>query len=211
MFRILGLPIELRLMVYEQLPRRRMGLTEVYQNGNREGPRFDLLSRCVDLAILRTSKTIHAEAKDVLRKVTNDWMLCQSTHFIVFRDRGIEMKDDYYSFGSEMRWVVNDHIQDLCNAYGEGPDRMTALGTKATLVFRIMIICRCLYSLIWPLPLPLAINFERGPNCDGDPRVAALVRRIAYKAYFSHDVVLLCSLRSVSYKHMFEQHADLSS
>jgi len=70
-FRFLDLPKDVRLMVYERLPRSTKHTT--INNYSREG-RVTLISHSVSTTILRTCHEVHQEALPLVNKAMREWV-----------------------------------------------------------------------------------------------------------------------------------------
>lgn len=81
-FRFLDLPTEIRLMIYERLPRG-FEHTHVYQHGipphnaARDSPDgyVILITKSLPLAILGTNRTVYGEAKPIVDKLVREFVL----------------------------------------------------------------------------------------------------------------------------------------
>ncbi|KAI8936950.1 hypothetical protein NX059_006178 [Plenodomus lindquistii] len=69
-FRFMDLPKELRLMVHDHLPRQ-IKHTRITEHGST----FVLITRHLPLAILRTSREIHAEASAIVQKLVKEFIV----------------------------------------------------------------------------------------------------------------------------------------
>jgi hypothetical protein len=74
-FNFMGLPIELRLMVYQRIPCQ-IHHTRVIPSLKEYEPQpiFTLVRRTCSTAILLTSRTVYYEAKKIFGKVANEWI-----------------------------------------------------------------------------------------------------------------------------------------
>lgn len=75
-FPFMKLPKEIRVMVYERLPRR-ITRVDIRQKGDKAS-QLHLYLRGTDVAILRASKLIYQEARQFVGRVTHDFILCRS-------------------------------------------------------------------------------------------------------------------------------------
>ena len=82
-FQFLDLPKDIRLIVYERLPRQ-IKHHHVIDPSQSED-RFVLITRCLPVAILSTCKFINSEATNIVRKIQNEFILSQCPHFIANR------------------------------------------------------------------------------------------------------------------------------
>lgn len=93
-FNFMGLPIALRLMVYERIPcqihhTRVIPSLKQYESQ----PIFTLVGRTCSTAILLTSRTVYLEAKKIVGKVANEWITQQPLRLISGRRSALEAVD----------------------------------------------------------------------------------------------------------------------
>ena len=86
-FPFMNLPVELRLMVYERLPRQ-IKHTEV----SIDGERAILVTRHLPTAILRTSKQIRLEARTIVEKLVRQFIEESPTKLIELGKAGTKMR-----------------------------------------------------------------------------------------------------------------------
>jgi len=86
-FPFMNLPVELRLMVYERLPRQ-IKHTEVFLDGERAF----LVTRHLPVAILRTSKQLYVEAHAIVYKLVRHLVEESPTKLIEFGKVGTKMR-----------------------------------------------------------------------------------------------------------------------
>ena len=70
-FRFLDLPKDIRLMVYERLPRSTNHMTVGHRHN---GKRITLISHSVSTAILRACHQVHQEALPLVNKAIREWI-----------------------------------------------------------------------------------------------------------------------------------------
>lgn len=81
-FRFLELPIEIRVMVYERLPRR------IRHTHIREHPRSNtvfitLITRSMSVGILRTCRAVYREARNIVQKIMTEFILATPPKIIL--------------------------------------------------------------------------------------------------------------------------------
>ncbi|KAF1912753.1 hypothetical protein BDU57DRAFT_333863 [Ampelomyces quisqualis] len=108
-FNFMGLPTELRLMVYERIPCH-VRHTRISLPSNEENPEplIVLITRTCSTAILRTSRTVYHEAKSVVSKVTNKWIEQQPLRFISSRGVALDVVDKIVEEALESVPPMND-------------------------------------------------------------------------------------------------------
>jgi hypothetical protein len=89
-FRFMDLPTELRLVVYQRIPRQIH-----YTNGNFVGPDVGprhlliLITRTCSVALLRVSKAVTLEAQAIMRRVVKEWMLSHPPRVLASSSSGL--------------------------------------------------------------------------------------------------------------------------
>jgi hypothetical protein len=82
-FPFMSLPKEIRLMIYERLPRRVVHTRiHVPPHPLDPSPLLILLMRTFSVQLLRVSRTIHPEACLIVQKAAKEWILSHPVHVI---------------------------------------------------------------------------------------------------------------------------------
>jgi hypothetical protein len=93
-FRFMDLPKELRLMVYERLPRQITHTrAEVPANIRDSKPFLILVTRTCSTALLRVSRTVHDEAGTIVQKLLQRWILAHPLRVISSLHFGRDVMD----------------------------------------------------------------------------------------------------------------------
>jgi hypothetical protein len=90
----MDLPVELRFMVYENLPRQIQHTTirlPKLPKDECDQARIVFSRRVLPVAILCVSKTIYEEAKDIVYKALNEWTMNEIPKITASRGCGVEV------------------------------------------------------------------------------------------------------------------------
>lgn len=125
-FRFLDLPKELRLMVYERLPRSIRPKTFNFEAEYYRDPvptDMTVICRNIDTSILATCKQIHYEAKGIFRRVVTDFILSSPIRIVVRSEPGFDWQLDsllemivrraFRMRGADPRWLFTTDMDDI--------------------------------------------------------------------------------------------------
>lgn len=110
-FRLMELPKEIRLMVYERLPRKIVRTrVDLPANNQNSKPVLVLLTRTCSLALLRVSRMVNDEAKTIVRGLISKWILAHplrviSSHGIALNVLDRILAEALYSHKSNSRYT----------------------------------------------------------------------------------------------------------
>jgi hypothetical protein len=114
-FNFMGLPTELRLMVYERIPcqinHTRVDLPPHHAD---DAPMITLITRTCSTAILRTSRTVHEESKKIVLGVANQWIMPHPIRLISSRSVALEVVDKIIGEVLKSHPEQHDMTKDKC-------------------------------------------------------------------------------------------------
>jgi hypothetical protein len=112
------LPKELRLMFYERLPRHIvLTLVDMPASAFDTAPTLILLSRTCSIQLLRVSRAVYVEARELVWQQAEQWILCSPARVLGSRDVGPEVLSNFLLWIVRAQdYLVRDyHHMQLCH------------------------------------------------------------------------------------------------